>query len=446
MPPPSSKRYAIVAITAVAAMWMYIDRVCFSTLTGPIQEDLKISDDDMSYILGAFFATYAIFQIPMGSLADRFGARKVLALSIAGWSVVTAATGFAGGFLSLLGIRLLLGISEAGAYPAAAGLVKRWARPTERGRFSSIVALGGRIGGALAPLLTAFMAVALVSVVIGGWEVGPSGKNWRGVFVLYGTCGLIVALLFWFIVRDHPPGGVDLGTKAEQTPQQPQPLEKPEKSEGEAIVTSAPQTYFQRLAVIALTRRMWFFGTLQFCNNISWVFLITLLPKYMMEARGVAFETMGNIQTLVLCVGCAGMVLGGVLTDVLNRKLGSRWGRAVPAMTVMTGCSMMCLLLSTSPVLWLTIVALAVMAFCQDLGIPSIWAYAQDVGGKNVGVILGFGNMLGNLGAALSPWILNKIKSEFGWSAAFGLCAAAYMVSIACAYTLDASRPITKED
>src|SRR5579872_5108644 len=159
-----SKRYVIVGITAVAALWMYIDRVCFSTLADPIQKDLGITDDEKGLILGAFFFTYALFQIPMGALADRFGARLVLTISIAAWSIVTASTGFAQSFLSLLIVRLFLGVTESGAYPAAAGLVKRWAKPEERGRFSSVVALGGRIGGAAAPKLTAILAGVLIGV------------------------------------------------------------------------------------------------------------------------------------------------------------------------------------------------------------------------------------------------------------------------------------------
>src|ERR1051325_1406252 len=118
------QRYLIVGITSLAALWLYIDRVCFSTLADPIQKDLGLSSDQKGYILGAFFFTYALFQIPMGTLADRFGARKVLALSIAGWSLVTALTGFAQTFVVLLAVRLMLGITESGAYPAAAGLIK----------------------------------------------------------------------------------------------------------------------------------------------------------------------------------------------------------------------------------------------------------------------------------------------------------------------------------
>src|SRR5947209_8474799 len=119
---PSPRRYVIVGVTAVAALWMYIDRVCVSTLIDPIQADLGLTPRQKGFALGAFFYAYALLQVPAGALADRFGRRAVLAACVAGWSAVTAATGFVGGFAALLAVRLLLGASEAGAYPAAAGL------------------------------------------------------------------------------------------------------------------------------------------------------------------------------------------------------------------------------------------------------------------------------------------------------------------------------------
>src|SRR5262249_43312741 len=129
------------------------------------------ADKRMAFALGAFFFTYGLFQIPMGSLADRFGTRLVLTLSIAAWSIVTASTGFVSGITALLTIRLLLGITESGAYPAAAGLVKNWASPEERGLFSSIVATGGRIGGAAAGWLTSALAGLLAGVAVVEWAI-----------------------------------------------------------------------------------------------------------------------------------------------------------------------------------------------------------------------------------------------------------------------------------
>ena len=435
------QRYLVVGITAIAALWMYIDRVCISILADPIKTDLGLTDQEKENALGAFFFTYALFQIPVGALADRFGPRLVLSLSIAAWSAVTAATGLAWSFFALLGFRLLLGVTEAGAYPAAAALVKRWARAEERGLFSSVVAFGGRVGGAFAPSLTGWLSVVLIGVVVIA-ATNPSGVNWRGVFVLYGTIGIGVAAIFWLCIRDYPPTGEQFSAAAE-----PHPLELPPNSgavSGLSLAVVPPVGFIDRLGLLVSSRNMWMFGGLQFCNNVSWAFLITLLPSYLKDAN-IPYDSRSYIQTGVLLAGCVGMFCGGFVTDYARRRYGPRWGRSTPIATMMAGCAVMCVVVSTSPGLWVAVAALALMALFQDLGIPSVWAFAQDVGGRNVGAALGWGNMLGNFGAALSPRLLGEVRRAGGWEAAFALCAACYVVAVACGLLLDASKPVEPE-
>jgi ACS family glucarate transporter-like MFS transporter len=429
------QRYLIVGITAVAALFLYIDRVCISILADDMKGDLGLSDAEKENVLSAYFFTYALFPIPVGALADRYGPRLVLTVSIAAWSVVTAMTGLAWSFAALVAARLMLGITEAGAYPAAAALVKRWAKPEERGRFSSIVALGGRIGGAIAPKLTATLGLGLLGVAVFGVSAGDSGVHWRGVFLLYGTLGVGMALLFWAVVRDHPPAGSGTGVGTPAADPQAPPAEPAGK----------PLTFLQRLGVLSRNRGMWFFGGLQFCNNISWAFLVTLLPTFLKDAD-VKIELRGDLQTTILFGGCVGMVLGGLMSDAARRRFGPRWGRSVPIVAMMTCCALMCAVASTSPGLWVTVAALAMMSLCQDAGNPSVWAYAQDVGGKNVGAALGFGNMLGNFGAALSPRLLGEVQRAGGWDAVFALCACVYVSAALCGLMLDASKPVDERD
>ena len=439
------QRYFIVGITAVAALWLYIDRVCFSTLADPIQKDLQITDEQKSYMLGAFFFTYALFQIPIGSLADRFGARVVLTVSIAGWSLVTAASGLAQSFAALIAIRLMLGVTESGAYPAAAGLVKNWAKPEERGRFSSVVALGGRVGGAVAPLLTAWLAVTLAGIGPPSWVENVSGVNWRGVLVLYGGCGMAVAVLFWFVVRDRPDpraGSVSDG-RAETIFAHASGSSEPDEWHAmPPVPTAKDRTFLQRLGLLAASRNMWLFGTLQFGVNVGWAFLVTLLPTYLNEAFGVPLAERGRMQSMVLVIGCCGMFVGGVATDMVRRWLGPKYGRSVPITVAMLGCALAVFLVPTLPSVWAVVVALGLMAFLVDMHNPSIWSFAQDVGGKNVGAALGWGNMWGNFGAALSPVLLNAVKVELGWDAVFMVGGSAFVAAAICGIQLDATKPI----
>jgi MFS family permease len=496
------QRYIIVGITAVAALWLYIDRVCFSTLATPMKAELLLplapepsaddtltdaeieaatkkkfgdnppegaqlapeditaakkkqwADKRMSYALGAFFFTYALFQIPMGSLADRYGTRKVLALSIAAWSFVTMMTGFVLGFAALLAIRLMLGITEAGAYPAAAGLIKNWAKPEERGRFSSVVAFGGRTGGAIAPWLTATLAAMLAGVMVVEWLIhttpappAPDGKpppNWRGVFVVYGFCGLAVAALFWLIVRDRP----HTPPVAEPPPEPPDDASDwhalPEGA-GDATAPHSAKTeltFMQRIALLARTRNMWLFGSLQFGVNLGWAFIITLLPTYLNEVFAIPLADVGPMQSTALTIGCLGMLFGGVFTDLLRGWLGPKYGRSIPIATTLSGCAGVFLVIPTLPNAWAVVMALGVMAFLVDMHNPAVWSFAQDVGGTNVGAALGWGNMWGNLGAALSPVLLTEIRHLAGWNTAFICCGIAFACAAVCGLLLDATKPV----
>jgi sugar phosphate permease len=424
---PTYVRYWVVAATAFAALWMYIDRVCFSTLAPGIGEELGIDERDMSFVLGAFFFTYALFQIPVGSLADRYGPRIVLTVAIIAWSLCTAATALAIGAWALLFVRLALGACEAGAYPAAAGLVRRWATAEERGRLSSIVAFGGRIGGAAAPFLTAFAALTLLG--------DPVNKvaNWRGVFLLYGVLGIGAAVLYWLIARDSPAGHP--WANAAEAARVPPPPPAP----------ASPTPWLMRVLALTASRNMWLFGGLQFFVNVSWAFLITNLPKYLKDRFGAGVEDVGPMQTVALTIGCLGMALGGLFADQMYRWFGPRWGRSIPLAIVMLACAVTYLSATALPTAWAVIVALGLMAFLVDLANPTIWAFAQDVGGRYVGASLGWGNMLGNFGAAASPILLHLVRQSFGWDVAFLICAGSFVLAGACAAGLNALIPVARE-
>ena len=418
--PPLGLLIVVIGATALAAFLMYIDRVCFGILAGPVQADLGLGDVEKGDVLGAFFYTYALLQIPMGALADRYGPRAVLAGSVLAWSVVIAVTGLAESFLGLYLFRLMLGVTEAGAYPAAAGLVKNWAPVSVRGMCSSAVTLGGRLGGAAAPFLTAWLAVRLVGIGPAEWQGNPSGINWRGVLVVYGAVGVLLAAFYWAVVRNHPPGAA-------------------------AASRRRPGAFGAKLALLSRSRNMWLIGAVQFGVNIGWALLVTLLPTYLGRVHHVPIGEQGRMQSTVLLIGCLGMFLGGPLTDLLRVWLGPRLGRSVPLVVTSCGCAAVMFVVPTLSGAWAVTVALGVMAFLVDMHNPALWSFAQDVGGRHVGGALGWGNMWGNLGAALSPSLLARVSAAHGWDAAFAVGGVAFVAAAACGVFLDARRPLEPE-
>jgi MFS family permease len=150
------------------------------------------------------------------------------------------------------------------------------------------------------------------------------------------------------------------------------------------------------------------------------------------------------MQMLPLFVGWGGMLAGGWLTDRLSRGLGLRAGRALPvglSRFVAMGAFLL-LLLEPSP--WTCTILFAAVAFGTDMGSPAVWAYYQDVGGRSIAAVLGWGNMWGNFGAMASPLLIGWIAGTWSWNAAFTTCAAAFLLAGLCGLAIDATRPVVE--
>jgi sugar phosphate permease len=422
MDQPSGVRYFVLGVTTWSAVMLYLDRVCISFTERYIREELCLSKNEMSWILGGFFLAYALGQVPSGWLADRFGARIMLTIYMVLWSLFTGLTGLANGFLAVFACRMMFGVAQAGGYPTSAGLLTRWMPFSRRGAASSVVALGGRVGGTVAQILTGYLIVF----------------GWRCVMQIYCVAGLAVALLYWLITRDRP---------SEHPLCNPAELALLECDQG----TQSPQRT-ERIAPLPLrsmlaSTTLWLSCLSQFMTNLAWVFLITWLPRYFEEVHRVEPTLRGWLAGTPIFVGWFGMLSGGWLTDRLVSVVGLRWGRGLPmalSRFVAMAAFLVCL---THPSPWVATAALSLVAFSTDLGIGAVWAFLQDVGGRHVGSVLGWTNMWGNFGAAVSPWILNRmVEKSASWDAAFVTCAAAFFVSGVAAFGVDATRSIGVTD
>ncbi len=150
-PAPSfPTRYKMVGGTFLLSMIVFFDRILISVAKDPIASDLSLTDKQFGWVLSIFALGYALFQTPAGYLADRLGARKVLAAVVTLWSLFTALTGVITNLVSLLVVRFLFGVGEAGAFPGIARAIFRWVPRSERGLVNGINFSGGRLGAAIA--------------------------------------------------------------------------------------------------------------------------------------------------------------------------------------------------------------------------------------------------------------------------------------------------------
>src|SRR5258708_7429700 len=186
---PTRVRHIILWLTVVAYMITYMDRVVISAAAPVIQKEFAFDMITMGWILSSFRWGYALFQIPGGWLGDRIGPRRALTWIVTWWSLFTSATTLAWSAASMIAVRFLFGVGEAGAFPIATRSLSRWMLPAERGFAQGITHAGSRLGAAMTP--------ALVVLVIANY-------GWRTAFVMFGMLGLVWSAVWFWYYRDTP--------------------------------------------------------------------------------------------------------------------------------------------------------------------------------------------------------------------------------------------------
>jgi MFS family permease len=430
-------RYGLLAIGTLNAFLLYLDRTCMGAITqsDSFKAEFGLSKDEIGTVLSSFFFAYALGQVPGGWLADRFGTRKVLTIYIVLWSAFTALAGFVpatglgllAGLSGLLVMRVGCGLAEAGAYPAMGRTISRWFPIAFRARASSLVAAGGKLGNALAFVITTTLIATL-----GGW---------RHVLWLYGALGIVLAVATWRVFRERPEEhpGVNTAELASIRADNPPPA---------AVTTGFP------LGALLRHRGLWFLSIASVGVNIGWAFLVTWLAPYLREmtwnlssgARPLKESEASLVTSGALFVGVAGMLCGGVWCDWCYRRLGAYWGRRLP---LFTGGALGVLCYLALPFAhhpaWV-IGLCGLVAFAADSMGSCFWSYCQDIGGRYVGAVLAWQNMWGNLGASLIAKVLPTIvatqSSGSDWTRGFLFCGAGFALVFFSAWFIDARRPL----
>jgi MFS family permease len=426
---PTRIRFVTAGVLTVMACLLYLDRYAVGIAAERMRVDLAMTQAQMSWFLSAFFWAYALGQVPAGWLSDRFGPRLMLSLFIAAWSLFTGLLGTTSAVPLILLWRFLCGAAQAGAYPVASGMLRAWFPVGQRGVASSIVTMGGRWGAVLAPILTGSLMAA--------WD-----GRWQSVLLLYGAAGIAVVAAFALLCRNTPPEHPACNA-----------AERELILEGAANVPGSPPFPWRG---VLTSLSLWGSSLTQLLMNAGWLFVVTWLPRYLEKVHGVPLQEQAAMTAIPIVAGIAGMWGGGRWTDAASRRWGLKWGRRIPLITTRFAAAAgyaACLIVGqwtpdpAERVLpWAIIACLSLTTFSSDLGVPAIWAYTQDVGGKFTASIMGWSNMWGNCGAAIAPLLYHAVLGEApslaDWNALFALCAGVFALSGLTSLALDASKPI----
>lgn len=409
---PTRARYGVLAFTLALTAVAYLDRVCIATAAPVIKADLGLGDAQMGYVFSAFTFAYALFEVPSGWLADRFGSRLMLTRIVIWWSLMTAATGWVGGFVSLFAVRFLFGIGEAGSFPGIARAYARWLPAAERGRSFGLAVMTGALGGAI----TQPVVVALLGRM-----------SWRQTFSVFALVGLAWAVAWFWWFRDDPHAHPSVNT-----------------SELRLIGNDPPTPHTPVPWWNLAANRSMVAVSLMYGGTIyGWYFYLTWLPTYLLRVRGFELNQLGFPAALPLLGIAGGVFAGGWISDVLARRWGSRIGRRAPGLI---GLPLAAVAIAAGIVTGSAggaVVFFALAAGLAALAVAPAWAVCLEIGGRHAGVVSGTMNTFGNLGGALSPVVVGVCLQRWGsWNAPLITIALLYLAAAMCWVVIDPGKQI----
>jgi MFS family permease len=370
------RRWAIVGLLFAASLINYFDRATISFALPLISKELHLGPEAKGVLQSAFFWSYALMQIPMGSLADRVNLRWLYAGAFTLWSISQGLMGIAGGLGMLIAFRILLGIGEAVYLPGGSKIVSLLFQPSERGLPSGLFDAGTRTGLVLEGVIVPAMLIHY---------------GWRTSFGMIGFAAL-VWLLPWFLIA---PAGL----KA--------PLTQ----------ASAPSFggFTEGLSALFTNRNLLGVCLAFFCFDYYWYFLVNWLPDYLITSRGMtSLKTVGLYAALPYFVFGASEPIGGWIADrLVHAGLSeTRARKGVITVAFVTGLLLIPAARVSSPE---AAVALIVGGCLVGLSTGNLLVVLQGCAPRDkIGLWTGVYNFIGNIAGILSPLMTGFLIAHTG--------------------------------
>lgn len=418
-PPASRVRYRVLAFTVALAGITYLDRVCIAQTAQLMMRDLRLTKEQMGFVFSSFTIAYALFEMPTGAWGDRIGTRRLLTRIVAWWSCFTIATAAAFNYASLLAVRFLFGMGEAGAFPNVSRTFSRWFPMTERGIAQGVFFAGAHLGGGLTPLLVAALLVVM---------------PWRMVFVVFGAIGFVWAVAWFRWFRDDPALHPEVTREELKLIEAGRPVAGSHKLDLPGLVRILSHRNMIALCLMYFTQAYGFYF------NITW------LPTYLEKARGFRSTELGLLAGLPLILSAVADLAGGLATDRAIRAFGLRAGRCGIgfASLLLAGAALIAGAAMDKPLLAALLIALAGAADSFLLG--AAWGTCLDIAGPHAGLVTGAMNTAGQIGAFLSPIILSYLLKEQhrpeDWALPLFVAGGLYLAGAFCWLIVDPSKPV----
>lgn len=431
-------RWAVAGLIFVIYTIAAADRANLGVAMPFIRKEFDMTNAEAGGLMSLFLLAYALAQIPAGFAFARIGVRKILPCAMVLTSILTGLVGTAGSLLALKIYRFGLGLAEGPLPISMTSTINNWFPTREKGIASGIFLSAVKFGPVIVPPLCA--------VIISVW-------GWREIFFFFAVPGIVLSIVWYFLVSDHPsksrfvnqaeleyienncaqPETSDLVEVKKLTPQWLKKLD--------VVIKRRPQAWLISNTQVFKSWNIWGCAT-SYCFQlgVSSV-LLTWIPTYLMTVKGFSVMNMGLVSSAPWVGAVFGNLIGGYVSD---RFLG---GRRKPGMLVSAlGTSLMMYLLINSPAEPLSYgLLLMLTGVVLSLGFSSYMSYPMGLASKSAFPIANaIVNMIGQLGAAATPFLTGLLLDSYGWSYVFTFLAIGSFTSFVLLLTI--AEPIPNQE
>jgi MFS family permease len=359
----------VVLMLATVLFINYVDRGAVPTAAPLIQHDLHLTNEQLGRLFSAFFWVYALIQIPVGWLAERYGAHRVLAAGLVIWATATMLVGITSSFAMLIALRMMLGLGESAGFPCVSKLLASVVPVKGLGQANGIVAFGYLIG----PGAGIFAAGLLIDYF-----------GWRGTFLVFGVISLLW-LAPWSAVK----------------------LPKLATARSDAETPTWPMVLRQK--------GLWGTSLGLFSSNYVWYFMLSWLPSYLVNERGFSMHEMEHVTTLGYVInGLSALAIGWGIDRYVAHRGSANFGYKL-VMVVAHAGAVPCMLGMALGSQSTAVAAMFGFQVLMGASSPGMYAMSQILAGPRAsGRWVGIQNSIGNLSGNISPWVSGIIVDLTG--------------------------------
>ncbi|PWT72115.1 MAG: MFS transporter [Bacteroidetes bacterium] len=373
-------RYRVLILLFFLILITYLDRFCIALVGVEIKSEFNLTNGQFGWVVSAFALAYALFEIPSAVLGDRIGQRSVLIRIVLWWSLFTALTGLTTGFVSLIVVRFLFGMGEAGAFPNSSGVVSHWFPARETARSISSLFIGLNAGAAIAPLIVIPIAAAF---------------GWRSSFFVNGFIGLVWVLVCFVWFKNNPSDVKKISKEERDYIEKERPFINRHQALSWKKALANPSL---RALVIAF-----------FCSQWGLFFFVSWMPVYLQEGRHFSKADVKIISSSLFIFGIAGSIFSGWLSDWMVKRKGLRFGRRFIGAFALgfLGISFFIDAITTNNTLAMVSLITGYLIFSFN-GIVS-FSVCLDLGGNSAGTVAGIMNFFGQIGSFFLGIVFGKV-------------------------------------